>query len=655
MRLSLLKIAIVIILQFAAVTYAKDVVTKSPDGKLSFILDCQDNSLTYGIKADGKMVIENSPISINIDGRQYPDNEIVDINRKVVNQTITPTLKTICDLIKVNCNETTISFGRNISLCVRAYDDGVAYRWESKLKKRKVKVNAETVSFNFANDYKMYYPVPNGYEFFSHQENKFLYQKLSELDESQNVASVPTLVELSKRYLLITDVNVEEYPGLWIKPGAGNVINSVFPYYPAEVKLKGDRDAKVAKISDYLADTTGTRTYPWRAFVIAEPKAMLTSTMLFSLADPCRLADTSWIKPGKVAWDWWNCWNITDVDFKAGVNQDTYKNYIDFASANGLDYIILDEGWSENGPDNLLKVVSALDIAKLVEYGKSKNVGVILWMTSAALERSFDKAFKQFTDWGIVGLKVDFMQRDDQMMMDFCQKVAVEAAKNKLIVDFHGGSKPTGLQRTYPNVINHESVLGMEQSKWSDLASPDMAVLHPFIRMMAGPLDYTPGAMDNYIKSSFKPIHESPGSQGTRCQQLAMYVVYLAPLQMLADTPTKYRKNPDSMIFLREVPTTWNQAVVLEAEVGKTVALARRHGDKWFLGAMTNWDQRELTLPLDFLGDGKYTLRYWADGPNANEDATDNVLGTIEVDSKTKLEVKLAQGGGYAAIIEPVK
>ncbi len=655
MRSSLLKIFIVIILQFTVLTHAKDIVTKSPDGKLSFIVNYQDNSLTYSIKADGKMVIENSPISITIDGQQYPDKDIAGIDSKVINQSVTPTLKTICDQVQVNCNETKILFGRQISLCIQAYNDGVAYRWESSLKRQKVKVNAEDIAMYFSDDYKVYYPVPNGKDFFSHQECNFEYKKLSELNYSNNIASTPVLVELGKRYLLITDVNVEEYPGLWLKPGEGNVINSIFPYYPEEVKLEGDRNDKVAKTYNYLADTSGTRSFPWRAFVIAEPKNMLTSTMLFSLADPCRLGDTSWIKPGKVAWDWWNCWNITDVDFKAGVNQDTYKNYIDFASANGLQYIILDEGWSVRGPETLLEVVPSLDIAKLVEYGNSKNVGVILWMTSAALQRSFDKAFKQFDEWGIVGLKVDFMQRDDQAMMDFCQKVAVEAAKHKLLVDFHGGSKPTGLQRTYPNVINHESVLGMEQSKWCDLASPDMAVLLPFNRMMAGPMDYTPGAMDNYTKSTFKPIHANPGSQGTRCQQLAMYVVYLAPLQMLADTPTKYRKNPDSMIFLREVPTTWNQTVVLEAEVGKTVAVARRHNDKWFLGAMTNWDSRELNLPLDFLGDGTYRLRYWADGPNANEDATDNVMDTIEVNRKTKLDIKLACGGGYAAIIEPVK
>jgi alpha-glucosidase len=504
-----------------------------------------------------------------------------------------------------------------VALCIRAYNDGVAYRWKSSLTEKKVRIDDETVTFNFTRDYHMYYPIPNGEGFFSHQECGFQYAKLSDMDASQNAASTPALVSLGERYMLITDVNVEQYPGLWINAGEGTRLDGIFPPYPAETKLTGDRNLEVVKTCDHIAESTGTRNFPWRAFVIADPKKMLTSTMLYSLADPCRLEDTSWITPGKVAWDWWNAWNLTDVPFKAGINQDTYKNYIDFASANSLPYVILDEGWSQRGVDNLLKVVPELNIGQLVEYGRDRNVDIILWMTSAALEHNFDKAFKQFSEWGVRGLKIDFMQRDDQMMMDFCQKAAIKAAEHQLLVDFHGGSKPTGLQRTYPNVLTHESVLGLEQSKWSTKASPDMALLLPFTRMMAGPMDYTPGGMDNFTESQFKAKFNDPGTLGTRCHQLAMYVLYLSPLQMLADTPTKYRRNPEAMEFLREVPTTWDETVVLEAEVGEVVALARRNGNRWFLCAMTNWEKRDLDLPLAFLGDGNYTLKYWADGPGA--------------------------------------
>jgi len=498
----------------------------------------------------------------------------------------------------------------------------------------------------------LYWPEPNGKGLISHQENGFKRQAASKAPVDK-IACVPLLVVPGgKRKLLITDVNVEAYPGLWVQGSGRACIESVFPHYPAKTKLNRDRTLVVSEYSNFLAKTKGTRSYPWRAFILANDAGLLTSTMLYTLADPCRLKDTSWIKPGKVAWDWWNAWNITDVPFKAGINQATYKNYIDFASTNKLQYVILDEGWSVKGPDNLLEVIPELDIAKLVRYGESKNVGVILWMTSVSLERRFKEAFEQFSKWGIKGCKVDFMQRDDQVMMDFCVRVAAEAAKRKLIVDFHGGSKPTGLHRTYPNVLTHESVLGLEQSKWSKKASPDMAVLLPFIRMTVGPMDYTPGAMDNSTNAKFRQAFKNPASLGTRCHQLAMYVVYLSPLQMLADTPTKYRKNPKSMAFLQAVPTTWDETVVLKAELGKVVALARRNGKRWFIGALTDWTPRELSFKLDFLAKGKHTLRYWADGPKASEEATDTSTGTAAVKAGSEITIKLAPGGGYAAIIE---
>jgi alpha-glucosidase len=301
---------------------------------------------------------------------------------------------------------------------------------------------------------------------------------------------------------------------------------------------------------------------------------------------------------------------------------------------------------------DLLKVIPEIDMPQLVKYAHSKGVGVVLWMTSVALEQNFDKAFKTFDKWQVDGLKVDFMQRDDQVMMDFCVSVAEQAAKQKLLVDFHGGSKPTGLQRTYPNVLTQESVMGLEQTKWSRNANPDMSVLLPFIRMVVGPMDYTPGAMDNFNAENFRLSFENPASLGTRAHQLAMYVSYLSPLQMLADTPTKYRREPASMDFLREVPTTWDETVVLQAEVGQSLSVARRHGDKWYLSAMTNWQSRDLILPLDFLGKGEYQVSYWADGDRSGKDAESLDIGKTEVSNTSHLPISLASGGGYVAIIE---
>ncbi|MBI9017640.1 MAG: glycoside hydrolase family 97 protein [Phycisphaerae bacterium] len=626
----------------------------SPDGQLAINIAYENSTLSYGLTIDGKEIIKCTPISITIDDKEYPGKTTIkNVTCKSIDNEIIPTIPTITSKIDESCSEALVQFDGPVALRIRAYNDGVAFRWESKIDKPQVIINSEQLSFNFAQDYNIYYPVPNGQGFFSHQENMFEHIKISET-ATLKAGCTPALVDIgNERYILMTDVNVEEYPGLWLKGSGTASINAVFPHYPAETKLQSDRNMTVNKYSDFLAKTNGTRTYPWRTFVITDAAGLLESTMLYTLANPCQLKDTSWIKPGKVSWDWWNAWNITDVDFKAGINQKTYKNYIDFAAANKLQYIILDEGWSVRGPENLLKVASDLDISGLVEYGKAKNIGVILWMTSAALEYNFDKAFEQFAKWGIKGLKVDFMQRDDQLMMDFCAKVAKEAAKGHLLVDFHGGSKPTGLQRTWPNVIAHESVLGLEQSKWSRKASPDYAVLLPFIRMAVGPMDYTPGAMDNYTQSNFKIQGRNPGSLGTRCHQLAMYVTFLSPLQMLADTPTKYRKNPECMPFLQEVPTTWDETVVLKAEVGKEIAIARRNGNRWFIGAMTNWSPRDLSVKLDFLTQGNYTLRYWADGPKAAEEATDTSIGKSNVTAGSELKIKLAPGGGYAAIIEP--
>jgi len=650
----LFTIVLSLILLAHATSGAEDILTLSPNKAIAFRLAHGDGSLAYRLAVEEKEVITDIPASITIDGVEYPGAfKVRSIVQNNIRNSVTPTVPTIKALIQESCTETLVQFDCPVALRIRVYDDGVAFRWESQFKKKEIIINSEKLSFTFAEDYDMYYPIPNGKGFFSHQENTFKHTHLSRTADL-SPGCVPLLVECGRKYnLLLTDVNVEGYPGLWIKGSDSTNLTAVFPHYPAKTRLQGDHNLTVLEYSDVLAKTTGIRSYPWRALVITDDAGLLTSTMLYTLADPCRLNDTSWIKPGKVAWDWWNAWNITDVSFKAGINQETYKNYIDFASKNILQYIMLDEGWSQRGPGNLLKVIPALDIRKLVQYADSMNVGVILWMTSVALERNFKKAFEQFSKWGIKGLKVDFMQRDDQVMMDFCIRVAEEAAKRKLFVDFHGGSKPTGLQRTYPNVLTHESVLGLEQSKWSKKANPDMAVLLPFIRMAAGPMDYTPGAMDNFTNAKFRKDHKNPGSLGTRCHQLAMYVAYLSPLQMLADTPTKYRRNPECMSFLQAVPTVWEETVVLEAEIGNVLVLARRSGNTWFFCALTDWKPRELSCKLDFLPEGKYRLKFWADGFNATKEATDTSIGESTVTGESELKLVLAPGGGYVAILEP--
>jgi alpha-glucosidase len=416
--------------------------------------------------------------------------------------------------------------------------------------------------------------------------------------------------------------------------------------------LKGDRDEEVTDRANYIAKTQGKRSFPWRVLAIAsDDRGLIDTDIVYRLASETTLTDTAWIKPGKVAWDWWNANNLYGVPFKAGVNTDTYKYFIDFAAAHGIEYVILDEGWYKLG--DLLSVVPEMNLDELAAYAREKKVGLILWVVWKTLDEQMDAALDRFVKWGIKGIKVDFMQREDQWMVRFYERAAREAARRKLLVDFHGAYKPTGLSRTYPNVLTSEGVKGLEHNKWSADASPVNAVTFPFIRMLAGPVDYTPGAMINAARdNSFAQIFNRPMSQGTRCHQLAMYVVLESPLQMLADSPSNYLREPESLEFLSAVPTVWDETRVLDAELGGFILLARRHGKDWYIGAMTNWTARDLDLDLTFLGGGTYHADVYRDGPNADRVGVDYQRETHRVSSTDRLKIHLAPGGGWAARVK---
>ncbi len=409
--------------------------------------------------------------------------------------------------------------------------------------------------------------------------------------------------------MLIAESGLRDYPGMWMRTGGGNVLVAVFPHYPLESKLKpgSDRNMPVTKSADFIAKTSGTRSFPWRILVLAKTDAdLLTNQLVYQLAEPQQLADTSWIHPGKVAWDWWNANNLYGVDFRAGINTQTYKYYIDFAAKMGLDYIILDEGWYKLG--DLMSVAPDVNVPELVEYGRQKNVGIILWVVWKTLDDQLQPALDQFEKWGVAGIKVDFMQRSDQWMVNYYWKIAAEAAKRKLLVDFHGAYKPAGLRRAYPNVITREGVMGLEHDKWSADVTPGYDLILPFIRNAVGPMDYTPGAMNNAQPKNFRAIFDRPMSMGTRAHQVAMYVVYLSPLQMLADSPSQYLKESECAKFISRIPTTWDATIPLQASIGEEIAVARKHGKTWYIGAMTNEKARELNLDLSFL-DGGITRR----------------------------------------------
>jgi alpha-glucosidase len=384
--------------------------------------------------------------------------------------------------------------------------------------------------------------------------------------------------------------------------------------------------------------------------ISAHDKELVDNDIVQKLAAPNRLQDVSWIKPGQVAWDWWNDWNISNVDFKAGVNTATYKHYIDFASANSIPYIIMDDGWSTKL--DLYAIAPTIDLREIIDYGRQKNVGVILWASWSAVLRQSDKAFPDYSKMGVKGFKIDFIDRDDQIAVASTYEIAKKAAEHKLMIDYHGIFKPTGLQRTYPNVVGYEGVKGLENYKWANEDQPRYAVTIPFIRMMAGPMDYTPGAMRNASQANFRPVNGNPMSKGTRCHQLAMYVVYDAPLQMLSDNPTAYVKEKESLDFITSVPVTFDETVPVDGKVGEYVAIARRKGNTWFVGAMTNWTGRDMIIDLSFLPEGKYKAVIFRDGINADREGTDYKREEVTVSSGEKITVRLAGGGGWAARIE---
>lgn len=430
----------------------------------------------------------------------------------------------------------------------------------------------------------------------------------------------------------------------------------VYAQYPLETKKGGylDMNEIPTRRADFIAKTTGSRDFPWRAVVIsANDKELLDNDMVQKLASPSRITDVSWIKPGKVAWDWWNDWNISHVDFKAGYNTATYKYYIDFAAANKLEYIVMDWGWSSKS-DLFELTAPDINLQEIIGYGKQKGVDVVLWASWYAVKTQTDKAFSFYSKMGVKGFKIDFIDRDDQVAVASLYEIAKKAAEYKLIVDYHGAFKPTGLQRTYPNVVGYEGVKGLENYKWAVEDQPRYAVSIPFIRMMAGPMDYTPGAMRNSTKTNYRSVEAMPMSQGTRCNQMAMYVMYEAPFQMLSDNPTVYMKEQECTDFIAKIPTTTDQTVALDGKVGEYAAIARKKGDTWFVGAMSNWNPREITLDFSFLGEGNYRAIIFKDGINADRDATDYKAEEAIVTSSEKLKIQLAPGGGWVARIEKI-
>jgi len=635
---------------------------KSPNGKIDMALE-SGAKISWSVKYENTEVIAPSSISLTLGSGVVLGNNAKVIsakNSKVNTSFATPIYKkkTVID----EYNQVVVTFKGDFGLILRVYNDGVAYRFFTS-KKGQIIVESEEADFNFSKDHKAFVPYVRDLR------EKDMYSSAFEAmyDEiplskfvKDSLAISPLLIDLGNgKKAAIIEAELDDYPGMFFTRNNQTQygLQGAFAHYPKEERLGGfnKMNYMVAKRESYIAQTSGTRNFPWRAIIISEnDKDLLNNDMVQKLSAPSQIADVSWIKPGKVAWDWWNDWNISKIDFKAGINTETYKYYIDFASRNHIEYVVLDEGWSKE--TDLLKVSPSMNIEELINYGKQKNVGIILWASWYAINQVLDDAFSQYSKMGVKGFKIDFIDRDDQKMVKSLCDIAKKAASYKLFVDYHGMYKPTGIQRTFPNIVNFEGVKGLENAKWTpndDMPRYETSI--PFIRMLAGPMDYTPGAMRNATRADFRPSNSMPMSQGTRCHQLGMYVVFEAPLQMLADSPTAYMKEQESTTFISQIPTTFDETVALDGKVGEYVAIARKKNDKWFVGGLTNWSAREMTIDLSFLGNGTYSAEIFKDGINAGKDATDYKREIVKVTSADKLTLNMANGGGFAIIISPEK
>ena len=645
-----------IILSFALMllvlnVFSKDYKITSPNGQISVTVSV-DTRIKWSAAVDNQPIFTNNSLSLDL------GTSVLGVNPKIVSAKTASVKEVVQTVVAVKSktinneyNQLNLVFKPNYKVSFRVFDNGIAYRFETNMKEEVI-VKNEEVSLNFAGDYSILFPEEE--TVYSHYERNYLDQKLSSLN-SGKFCSLPTVVKADNNIKIgITEADLFDYPCLFMEATGESAFKSKYPHVIMKSDPKGDRGIQNIKEADYIAKTTGTRTFPWRVFMISKEDARLVENqMVFLLSRDCKLTETGWIKPGLVAWDWWNENNIYGVDFKAGLDTKTYKYYIDFASKYKIPYIILDEGWTKS-TTNIKEPNPDLNIQELISYGKSKNVDIILWCLWNALDADMNAILDIYAKWGVKGVKVDFMARSEQYMVNFYERAAKACADRKLLIDFHGAFKPSGMARAYPNIINHEGVKGMENCKWSKDITPEHDVTLCFTRMLAGPMDFTPGAMINKNAKDFAISFSHPMSQGTRCHQLAMYLCYDAPLQMLSDSPSNYYKEPECTSFICKIPTVWDNTKILDAKVGDYILTARQKENNWYIGAMTDWTARSLIVDLSFLGEGNYEMEIMQDGINADVSCNDYKRIVKQVTKADKLNIELAKGGGWAAICRKI-
>lgn len=651
---------VIFLFYFANASFAakeKKYVLSSPDGTLKVEISA-GNELAYQVMHGNDTILSHSNIGLVLENGTIVGKtpRITGERRRKIKDNIESPFYRFKEFVATG-NELDLKLKGGFGIIFRAYNEGVAYRFYTT-QSSDIIIKEEQAEFNFKEDYTAYLPYTTN----DKKPMVMAYQNvydITPLSKAQpKLAFLPVTVDCGSVKLTLLESDLEAYPGMFVQSQQGKYgLKGVFAPYPAKTDFYPWRKQEyVTETTDFISRSRGSRSYPWRVLAITEKDTdMPVNNLVYALASPNRIGDTSWIKTGKVAWDWWNDWNLKGVPFKAGINMDTYKYYIDFASRNGLEFIVLDEGWYAPKSGDMLTVIPELDLPELIAYGKSKGVEIVLWTVFNVLDSQLEAACKKYADMGIKGFKVDFLDRDDQTAVEMVYRIAEMTARYKLTLDLHGIYKPTGINRTYPHIINFESVFGMEEVKWTDIKNnmPLYDVTFPYIRMMAGPVDYTPGAMRNATKADWRAMYYTPASMGTRCHQLAAYIVHDSPFTMLCDAPTNYLNEQECVDFIASLPVEVDSTFIASGELGKYIVTVRKKDVNWYIGGMTNWDERDVQLDFSFLPEGvSYTAVLFKDGVNANKQAEDYRKETIRIDKDSRLTLHLASGGGFAMKLE---
>lgn len=635
----------------------KKYVLSSPDGTLKMEISA-GNELAYQVMHGNDTILSHSNIGLVLENGTIVGKtpRITGERRRKIKDNIESPFYRFKEFVATG-NELDLKLKGGFGIIFRAYNEGVAYRFYTT-QSSDIIIKEEQAEFNFKEDYTAYLPYTTNDKKPMAMAFQNVYD-ITPLSKAQpKLAFLPVTVDCSSVKLTLLESDLEAYPGMFVQSQQGKYgLKGVFAPYPAKTDFYPWRKQEyVTETTDFISRSRGSRSYPWRVLAITEKDTdMPVNNLVYALASPNRIGDTSWIKTGKVAWDWWNDWNLKGVPFKAGINMDTYKYYIDFASRNGLEFIVLDEGWYAPKSGDMLTVIPELDLPELIAYGKSKGVEIVLWTVFNVLDSQLEAACKKYADMGIKGFKVDFLDRDDQTAVEMVYRIAEMTARYKLTLDLHGIYKPTGINRIYPHIINFESVFGMEEVKWTDIKNnmPLYDVTFPYIRMMAGPVDYTPGAMRNATKADWRAMYYTPASMGTRCHQLAAYIVHDSPFTMLCDAPTNYLNEQECVDFIASLPVEVDSTFIASGELGKYIVTVRKKDVNWYIGGMTNWDERDVQLDFSFLPEGvSYTAVLFKDGVNANKQAEDYRKETIRIDKDSRLTLHLASGGGFAMKLE---